>query len=94
MLPAIESANELINWDSIQIVKLDWFEAGQLGVAFNLTIQISENKWNPQFKAGPLSSVIEIGVIKSSCGRTVPLKKQTIPRIAGLDGYLLLEASL
>jgi hypothetical protein len=93
-LPSIETANGLINWDSSQIAKLDWFEQGQLGVAFNLTIQISDDEWNPQFKSGPLSGIIETGVIKSSCGRTVPFKKQIIPRITGLDGYLLLEASL
>ena len=93
-LPNIESAMGLINWDSSQIVKLDWFEAGQLGVAFNLTIQISEDEWKPLFKSGLLNSVIETGVVESGCGRTVPVKKQIIPRITGLEGYLLLEASL
>lgn len=93
-LPSIEIAMGLINWDSIQFVKLDWFEPGQHGVAFNLTIQILEDEWNPQFKSGLLSSIIETGVVQSGCGRTVPVKKQIIPRITGLEGYLLLEASL
>lgn len=94
VLQSIESANELINWDASQIAKLDWFESGLLGVAFNLTILTSDDEWNPRFKSDLLNSTIVTGVIKSGCERTIPVKKRLLPRITGLDGYLLLEPSL
>lgn len=94
MLEGIESVNSMINWDDAQIIKLDWFEQGTNGVAFNLNVQILDREWSPEFKTDLLTSKIETGIIQSGCGRSVPVKKQLIPRITGLDAYLLIDASL